>query len=120
MRTYRLNHREAGLTLIELLVTVVILSFTVALMSGAFTQISQILRISSDQSNGFPARWIQSRAIYEMVGNMVIDPTREKAFRGDYQSIEMVSLAVPEERQGVAHPVKLTLQDSKTQNKSVT
>jgi prepilin-type N-terminal cleavage/methylation domain-containing protein len=113
MRTYRLGHKEAGLTLIELLVTVVILSFTVALMSGAFNQISQILRVSSEQSNGFPARWIQSRAIYELIGNMVIDPTREKAFRGDYQSIEMVSLAVPEEQQGVAHPVKLTLKGSK-------
>lgn len=113
MKINRHTRKTAGLTLIELLVTVVILSFTVALMSGAFNQISQILRVSSEQSNGFPARWIQSRALYDLVGNMVIDPTREKAFKGDYQSIEAVSLAVPEEQPGIAHAVKLTLKTSK-------
>ena len=46
-------HQQRGLTLIELLVTVVILSFTVALMSGAFGQIAQMLRVSTEHSNGF-------------------------------------------------------------------
>ena len=43
----RRGNTQHGLTLIELLVTVVILSFTVALMSGAFSQIAQMLRIST-------------------------------------------------------------------------
>ena len=38
---------QRGLTLIELLVTMVLLGFIVALMSGAFVQIAQKLRISS-------------------------------------------------------------------------
>ena len=113
MKKPQSKQKSKGLTLIELLVTVVILSFTVAILSGAFNQISQILRISSEQSNGFPARWSQSRALYDLVGNMVIDPTREKAFKGSHESIEAVSLAVPENQPGIAHPFKLVLKPSK-------
>ena len=112
MKKPQSKQKSKGLTLIELLVTVVILSFTVAILSGAFNQISQILRISSEQSNGFPARWSQSRALYDLVGNMVIDPTREKAFKGNHESIETVSLAVPESQPGIAHPFKLVIKPS--------
>lgn len=108
MNPYHLR-RQRGLTLIELLVTVVILSFTIALMSGAFSQIAQMLRISSEYSSGFVERWNRSRALYDMVNNMVIDPTLEKPFTGQYQRIEMVTLASPGGPPGVARPAQVTL-----------
>lgn len=101
--------RQQVLTLIELLVTVVILSFTVALMSGAFGQIAQMLRVSTEHSNGFLGRWNQSRALYDMVANMVIDPTLEKPFTGQYQQFDMVTLALPDGPPGVARPARVQL-----------
>ncbi|NMM77911.1 hypothetical protein B2J88_36260 [Rhodococcus sp. SRB_17] len=102
-------NRQQGLTLIELLVTVVILSFTVALMSGAFGQIAQMLRVSTEHSNGFLSRWNQSRALYDMVANMVIDPTLEKPFTGQYQQLDMVTLALPNGPPGAPRPAHLQL-----------
>lgn len=103
------TNRQRGLTLIELLVTVVILSFTVALMSGAFGQIAQMLRVSTEHSNGFLSRWNQSRALYDMVANMVIDPTLEKPFTGQYQQLEMVTLLLPDGPPGAPRPARLQL-----------
>ncbi|MDZ4187681.1 MAG: type II secretion system protein [Hydrogenophaga sp.] len=101
--------RQRGLTLIELLVTVVILSFTVALMSGALGQIAQMLRVSTEHSNGFLGRWNQSRALYDMVANMVIDPTLERPMTGQPEQIDMVTLALPDGPLGVARPARLRL-----------
>ena len=103
-------HQQRGLTLIELLVTVVILSFTVALMSGAFGQIAQMLRVSTEHSNGFLSRWNQSRALYDMVGNMVIDPTLEKPFSGQYQQLDMVTLAFPDGSPGAPRQARVLLE----------
>lgn len=100
---------QRGLTLIELLVTVVILSFTVAIMSGAFGQIAQMLRISTEHSNGFLGRWNQSRALYDMVANMVIDPTLEKPFTGQHQQLDMVTLAYPDGPTGTPRAARLLL-----------
>lgn len=105
----RQHRHQRGLTLIELLVTVVILSFTVALMSGAFGQIAQMLRVSTEHSNGFLGRWNQSRALYDMVANMVIDPTLAKPFTGQYQQLDMVTLALPDGPPGAARPARLQL-----------
>ena len=101
--------RQRGLTLIELLVTVVILSFTVALMSGAFGQIAQMLRVSTEHSNGFLGRWNQSRALYDMVANMVIDPTLEQPFTGRPEQLDMVTLAVPDSPPGAPRAARLLL-----------
>lgn len=103
------GNQQHGLTLIELLVTVVILSFTVALMSGAFGQIAQMLRVSTEHSNGFLGRWNQSRALYDMVANMVIDPTLEKPFTGQHQQLDMVTLAFPDGSPGAARPARVLL-----------
>lgn len=103
------GNQQHGLTLIELLVTVVILSFTVALMSGAFGQIAQMLRVSTEHSNGFLGRWNQSRALYDMVANMVIDPTLDKPFTGQHLQLDMVTLAFPDGSPGAARPARVLL-----------
>jgi prepilin-type N-terminal cleavage/methylation domain-containing protein len=105
----RRTTRQRGLTLIELLVTVVILSFTVALMSGALGQIAQMLRVSTEHSNGFLGRWNQSRALYDMVANMVIDPTLERPFTGQAEQVDMVTLALPDGPPGAARAARLRL-----------
>lgn len=110
--------QQRGVTLVELLVTVVILSFAVALMSGAFSQIAQMLRVSTEQSNGFLGRWNQSRAMFDMVGNMVIDPTLEKPFLGQYDQLDMVTLALPDGPPGVARPARLRLKHANDDDKS--
>lgn len=102
-------YSQQGLTLIELLVTIVILGFTVALMSGAFHQISQILRISSEQSNGFLFRWNNNRALYNIITNMVLDPSLEKPFVGSYQRLETTTTSPPDLLPGTPRTVRLRL-----------
>ncbi|NCN96063.1 MAG: prepilin-type N-terminal cleavage/methylation domain-containing protein [Rhodoferax sp.] len=109
---------QRGVTLVELLVTVVILGFTVALMSGAFTQIAQMLRVSTEQSNGFLGRWNQSRALYDIVGNMVIDPTLEKPFTGQYDQMDMITLGLPEGPPGVPRHARLRLKPASEDDNS--
>ncbi|MDR6212835.1 type II secretion system protein [Paracidovorax wautersii] len=110
------RQRQQGLTLIELLVTIVILGFTVALMSGAFHQISQILRISSEQSNGFLSRWNNNRALYDIVSNMVLDPSLEKPFVGSYQQVETTTTSPPDLLPGTPRGVRLRLKPSPDSN----
>lgn len=113
MKNRRLQN---GLTLIELLVTMVILGFVIATLSGALTQISQMLRISSEQTNGFLGRWTQSRALFDIVTNMVPDPTLDEPFKGTGQSIELVSLASLEGPLGPPKRLRLTLRPVKDQS----
>jgi prepilin-type N-terminal cleavage/methylation domain-containing protein len=104
---------QRGLTLIELLVTIIILGFTMSLMSGAFNQIGQMLRISSEHSSGFLERWNRSRAVFDIISNMVIDPALERPFIGTPQELHLVTLASPLEQQGVARPIRISLKDAK-------
>ena len=101
--------QQRGLTLIELLVTMVILGFVVATLSGALTQISQMLRISAEQTNGFLGRWTQTRALFDIVANMVPDPTQDEPFKGTPTRIELVSLSTPETPLGQPRRLRLTL-----------
>jgi prepilin-type N-terminal cleavage/methylation domain-containing protein len=107
--------KQQGLTLIELLVTMVILGFVIATLSGALTQISQMLRISSEQTNGFLGRWTQSRALYDIVANMVIDPMQDQAFKGMATRIELVSLTAPDAPIGQPRRLRLSLGPVKDQ-----
>lgn len=104
---------QQGVTLIELLVTVVILGFAVALMSGAFNQIAQMLRISSDHNNAFLGRWTQSRALYDVVSNLAIDPALAKPFVGQPEQMDLVSSALPNAQPGLARPARLYLKRSR-------
>lgn len=108
-------HKQQGLTLIELLVTMVILGFVIATLSGALTQISQMLRISTEQTNGFLARWTQSRALFDIIGNMVPNPTQDQPFKGTPTSIELVSLASPDTSLGPPKRLRLVLDPVKDQ-----
>ncbi len=103
------QHKQQGLTLIELLVTMVLLGFVVALMSGAFVQIAQMLRVSSEHSNGFSERWTQSRAMQDIVANLVPDPAQEIPLEGKSSNLTLTTLALPPRSDGVAQRAKLEL-----------
>ncbi len=104
-----IRNRQQGLTLIELLVTMVLLSFRVALMSGAFVQISQMLRISSEHGNGFSGRWVQSRALNDIVASMVADPALPIPLTGAPTRVSLTTLALPPSANGVSRRVALNL-----------
>jgi general secretion pathway protein J len=101
--------RQQGLTLIELLVTMVLLSFIVALMSSAFVQISQMLRISSEHGNGFSGRWVQSRALNDIVANMVVDPALPVPLTGAPTRVSLTTLSLPPSANGIAQRATLVL-----------
>ena len=112
----KITLRQRGVTLIELLVTVVILGFVVGLMSGAFNQISQMLRVSSNHNNQFLGRWTQSRALYDLVSNLVIDPALEKPFVGQPNTMDAVSLASPNRPWGLASHVEVKIKRAQSDN----
>lgn len=102
--------RQKGLTLVELLVTMVIFGFMIATLSGALSQISQMMRISSEQTNGFLGRWSHSRALHDIVGNMVLDPTLDEPFVGTASSLELVSLTTLHTAMGRPERLRITLE----------
>lgn len=104
----RTQRGQRGLTLIELLVTMVLLGFIVALMSGAFVQIAQMLRISSEHGNGFSSRWTQSRALQDLVANLAADPELPKPLEGTAARIELTTLSLPPAASGA--PQRATLE----------
>lgn len=109
MKTARIKSGERGMTLIELLVTMVLLGFIVALMSGSFVQIAQMLRISSEHGNGFSGRWTQSRALQDIVANLVAEPDLLKPLEGTAARISLTTLALPPVASGIAQRAKLEL-----------
>lgn len=112
MRPVCAGPRQRGLTLIELLVTMVLLGFIVALMSGVFVQIAQMLRISSEHGNGFSSRWTQSRALQDMVANLAVDPELPKPLAGTASQIQLTTLALPPVASGAAQRATLELKAS--------
>lgn len=90
----------------------VLLGFVVALMSGAFVQIAQMLRISSEHGNGFSGRWTQSRAMQDMVSNMLPDPAYDIPLVGRATSMTFSTLALPPAANGIAQRATLSLKSS--------
>lgn len=111
-RSPRHWRRTEGLTLVELLVTVVILGFVIALMSGAFFQVAQVLRVATASGNGFQARWQQSRALHDVVGNLVYLETEAPSLVGRADRFDCVTLASPVGVPGVAEMLSVALVSS--------
>lgn len=102
--------KQQGLTLIELLVTMVILGMVISTLSGALSQISGMIRISSEQSAGFLNRWTQQRALYDILSNMVLDPTQTPPFQGSPSQLQLTSLSTPQQTASAPKRLKVSLQ----------
>ena len=109
---FHIRSAQRGMTLIELLVTMVLMGFIVSLMSGAFVQIAQMLRISSEHGNGFSGRWTQSRALQDIVANLVPEPDLLKPLEGTTARISLTTMALPPVANGIAQRAKLELVSS--------
>ena len=100
---------ETGLTLIELLVSLVILGFVVTIMSGVFSQISKIVNIAESVNSGFQQKWLAINPFKEMIANMTIPKEVETPFSGNEEAFEGYTLSLPEEEWGTLHPFKIQL-----------
>ena len=88
--------RQAGLTLIELLVSLVILGFVVTIMSGAFYQVAQVVRIAENVNGNFQGQWVRLNALRDLVANLALPKNIEKPFTGNDTSFEAYTLAMPQ------------------------
>jgi prepilin-type N-terminal cleavage/methylation domain-containing protein len=79
---------QRGLTMIELLATMVLMSMIMVLMSGALSQVSQVLRVSDAAQAGFLPKWRSERLLGEVVSQWVIDPQR--SFEAGLKKLEFV------------------------------
>ena len=90
--------RQTGLTLIELLISLVILGFVVTIMSGAFFQVGQVVRIAENVNGQFQPQWVRLNALKDIVANLVLPENIEHPFTGDSASFESYSLSLPQRR----------------------
>jgi general secretion pathway protein J len=103
------RHRQSGLTLIELLVSLVILGFVVTVMSGAFYQVAQVVRVAEGVNGQFQSQWLRLRALSDLVGNLVMMEGVERQFSGDAHGFEGFSLSLPQANWGVAQGFQVKL-----------
>jgi len=72
MRSRRLpSLRERGLTLVELLVSIVILGFVMTLVSQAVFQVARVTRAAEDTTRGLAGRWAGGWSLQAMLTNLV-------------------------------------------------
>lgn len=105
--------KQDGLTLIELLVSLVILGFVVVIMSGAFFQVAQVVRIAETVNGQFQSQWIRINSLNDLVGNLVLPENVEKPFQGDSNGFEAYSLSMPKNDWGNLQQFKTKLSPAK-------
>jgi len=112
---------QRGLTMIEMLVSLVILGFIVVIMSGAFSQVAQIVRIAENANGQFQPQWVRSHALPDMIGNLVMPEDVERPFEGDGSGFYGFSLSLPQSDWGnvQAFHVKLEENDQHGMNLNV-
>lgn len=101
--------RQRGFTLIELLTTIVILGFVIGVMSGAFSQVAQILRVAAESGSGFQERWLRTRALQELVSNLALSEQEDSRLIGGADHFEAETLASPLAEAGAPQRVRLRL-----------
>ncbi len=112
------SHHQRGLTLVELLATMVLMALIMSLMATAMGQVSQVLRVSNELDAGFLPKWRQSRMFVELIENMALDPKDEKPFVGQPDAVVFRSFASPFGEPGVAQALRLELVEDAQQSDS--
>jgi prepilin-type N-terminal cleavage/methylation domain-containing protein len=102
--------RQRGFTLIELLVTIVILGFVIGVMSSAFTQVAQILRVAAESGSGFQERWLRARVLQELVSNLVLTEHSSSRLTGTADAFDCLTLASPLAAAGTPQRVHVMLE----------
>jgi prepilin-type N-terminal cleavage/methylation domain-containing protein len=101
---------QSGLTLIELLVSLVILGFVVTIMSGAFYQVAQVVRVAEKVNGEFQPQWVRLNALTDLVANLAMPAENRQPFTGNSESFDGFSLSLPLDDWGnvQAFTVKIT------------
>jgi prepilin-type N-terminal cleavage/methylation domain-containing protein len=107
--------RQKGLTLVELLATMVLMALIMGLMVTAMGQVSQVLRVSNELDAGFLPKWRQSRLFVELIENLALDPKDDRAFVGKPEIATFRSFASPFGEPGIAGGLQLELVDDAQQ-----
>ncbi len=102
---------QSGLTLIELLVSLVILGFVITIMSGAFFQVAQVVRIAENVNGQFQPQWVRLHALTDLVGNLVLPEDVERPFQGDGKGFEGFSLSLPQSDWGNVQAFRAKLEE---------
>lgn len=81
---------QRGLTLVELLVSMVILGFVMLLVSETVKQVAQVARAADDTTRGFSERWASGWSASGLFANLVVPPEagEQAAFKGDPTRVE--------------------------------
>lgn len=119
LRKKIISHQR-GITLIEILVTIVILGFSISLISGALGSISQMIRVSSEENHGFLNRFNDARALHDIFANMLINPDLDKSLIGDEENIIFTSSAVPQNERGKPLLINIKILEHKNKHKIFT
>lgn len=104
---------QSGLTLIELLVSLVILGFVVTIMSGAFFQIAQVVRVAENVNGEFQPQWVRLNALTDLVANLALPDENPQPFVGNSAGFEGFSLSLPQGDWGIAQAFTVKLVQTK-------
>jgi prepilin-type N-terminal cleavage/methylation domain-containing protein len=79
------RRRQRGLTLIELLVSLLILGFVLALVSQAIYQVAQVARAAQEVTASLATRWTGGTAAAPVIANLALplEAPEGKAFEGN-------------------------------------
>lgn len=100
---------QSGLTLIELLVSLVILGFVVTIMSGAFYQVAQVVRVAEKVNGEFQPHWVRLHALTDLVANLALPKDDLQPFEGNSDGFRGFSLSLPQNDWGNVQPFTVKL-----------
>lgn len=104
---------QSGLTLIELLVSLVLLGFVITIMSGAFFQVAKVVNIAENVNGAFQMQWVRINSLKNLVGNLVLPEEVQQPFSGNSEGFQAYSLSLPQTEWGSIQKFNAKLQISK-------
>lgn len=111
MRRARAMRGQSGLTLVELLVSMLILGFVLTLVSQAVFQVSQITRTAQNATADLTGRWASGWTVGPLLANLVapIEAPLGKAFEGSGTRLAGYTTLPPDGSQTGIRPFVLEL-----------
>lgn len=97
------------MTLIELLVSLVLLGFVVTIMSGAFHQVAQVVRVAENVNGAFQPQWVRLHALTDLVANLALPEDDLQPFEGNSDGFRGFSLSLPQGDWGNVQPFTVKL-----------
>lgn len=89
--------RSRGVTLVELLISMLILGFVLSLVSQAVYQVGQIVRVADESQQQMVDRWSEGWSLQQTMASLVAprEGMREGVFQGRRDTVEAYSTVSP-------------------------